>query len=625
MGALKKKPGEIVLKFSKNGRVNAKKLKALKLESNFSFYKRLADESCDGIICIDRLGNYIYANAAYANLLEVKREELIGKGVFQFYESEEAEKRLRLIEEACENGERLNTELKYQTKQGVFFFIASLKTMENTAQGREIVACTYKDISELKRVEEEARERESLLHRAQIVARMGSYTVDLEKDIHRCTRELDAILGIDEAYPHTTKGWIDLVHPEWRAELTAYKAAAEVSHSTFDLEYKIIRPNDKEERWVHGLGEFRYDESGRAVQLIGTLQDITGRKKAEEEILYLSYHDKLTGVYNRRFYEEMISKLDIERNLPLTVIMGDVNGLKLINDAFGHIKGDELLEKAVSVMKRASRKEDIVIRWGGDEFIILLKKEKKGTAKRIVEKINHLCENEFINGIALSISFGYATKTQIEEDIVKIFKNAEDRMYNAKIVEKQVLRGKVIYSMITRLHKENGREQKHSEQVCELSRNLGIEIGLSEGELNKLELAAYLHDIGKIAIHEDLINKRNKLNNQEEIELKRHSDIGYRILSSSYNMLELADYIYTHHERWDGNGYPKKLEGEEIPVISRIIAIAEAYDTLISEQPYRQARSKEEALLELKKNAGTQFDPEMIQKFEQSLMKKPCE
>ncbi|WP_324822912.1 HD domain-containing phosphohydrolase [Sinanaerobacter sp. ZZT-01] len=605
------------MKYTTNHRADRKKLKKLELKSNILLYKKLADESSDGIVCFNESGNYIYANYVYAKLLNVKRKQLIGRNLLDFYKRNDAEKFLRLLAEVCRSKECVNAEFEYNVKGTSHFISECLKPIIDVSGKVEMVLCTLKDVTELKNMETESKEREYLFHKAQLVASLGSYVLDLQKNIYKCTEELDAILGIDKSYPHNMEGWLNLVCAEWREPLLKNMSEAEYTHSKFDFQYKIIRQNDEEERWVHVLGEFKYDKSGNAVQLIGTLQDITGRKKTEEEIIYLSYHDKLTGLYNRRFYEEIVEKLDVENNFPLTVIMGDVNGLKLINDAFGHLKGDELLEKSASVMKQACREGDIIIRWGGDEFIILLQKADEEAASEIVERIKQLCEKELINDITLSISFGYATKTNSEEDMLKILKSAEDNMYNHKIIEKQLLRGKVIYKIINTFHKKNQREQKHSERVCEVSRKLGMQMGLSASELNELQIAAYLHDIGKIAIQDNLINKKSKLSLQEEMEIKRHSDIGYRILSSSYNMLELADYIYTHHERWDGKGYPNGLEGKNIPIISRIIAIAEAYDTLVSEQPYRTACSKEEALLELKKNAGTQFDPDMIGTFEQ--------
>jgi len=346
------------------------------------------------------------------------------------------------------------------------------------------------------------------------------------------------------------------------------------------------------------------------------------RKQAEERNLYLSYHDSLTGLYNRRFYEEEIKRLDTERNLPISIIIGDVNGLKLVNDAFGHDKGDELLQKAAASILSACRTDDIVARWGGDEFLLLLPKTKTEEAENIVNRIKELYSNEQVNALSVSISFGWDTKRKTDEDILKVLKNAEDYMYKHKIIENQGMRGNTINTIISTLHEKNPREEQHSRRVSEICQNIGREIGFSEIEVGKLKVVGLLHDIGKIAIEEGILNKPGKLTEHERDEIKRHPDIGYRILSSSYDMLELANCILAHHERWDGAGYPKGLKGEAIPMVARIIALADSYDAMTSERPYRKALSEEVVIDEIRNNAGTQFDPEIARIFIEKVLRK---
>lgn len=364
------------------------------------------------------------------------------------------------------------------------------------------------------------------------------------------------------------------------------------------------------------------DTVGNVKMVLCISKDVTECKKTEEEIIYLSYHDKLTGFYNRRFYEEEIKRIDTERNLPISIIMGDVNGLKLINDAFGHSKGDELLKKAAKAIQSACRSGDIIVRWGGDEFVILLPRTETEEAEEIVKRAKEICLHEYVNDINISISFGWDTKVKNDEDILKVFKNAEDYMYNHKIIEKESLRGKTISTMINSFHQKNPMEERHSKRVSKICKDIGKAMELSEKEISTLEKAAFLHDIGKIVIEENILNKAEKLTEQEKNELRRHSDAGYRILSSSYDMLEVADYVYAHHERWDGTGYPKGLKGEAIPSISRIIAIAESYDEMTSERPYRKAFSEEEALTIIRNNSGTRFDPEIVRIFIEKVLNK---
>ncbi|MDD3172550.1 MAG: diguanylate cyclase, partial [Herbinix sp.] len=162
--------------------------------------------------------------------------------------------------------------------------------------------------------------------------------------------------------------------------------------------------------------------------------EINERTKREEEIRYLSYHDILTGLYNRRFFEEEIKRLDTERNLPISIIMGDVNGLKFINDNYGHEKGDEQLRKVAAGIQIACRADDIVARWGEDEFVVLLLKTKYEEVERIINRIKEQCSKEFVNDMSINISFGWDTKNNSNEEILIVLKNAENCMYEKKLL-----------------------------------------------------------------------------------------------------------------------------------------------------------------------------------------------
>lgn len=365
-----------------------------------------------------------------------------------------------------------------------------------------------------------------------------------------------------------------------------------------------------------------YSNDGKIIGLTCFVLNITERKKAEEEILYLSYHDALTGLYNRRFYEEEIKRLDTDRNLPISIIVGDVNGLKLINDAFGHEKGDELLRKAALIIQSACRTDDIVARWGGDEFVILLPNTRPDEAEKIVGRIRSHYQGNSINAVNVSISFGWDTKNTNDEDIFTVLKNAEDYMYKCKIIENASVRGNAINTILRTLHEKNPREEQHAKRVSELCQSIGKAMGYKKLDINKLKVVGLLHDIGKIAIEESILNKPDTLTVHELEQLRRHPEIGYRIISSSYDMLDLAGEILAHHERWDGTGYPKGLRGEEIPYVSRIIAIADSFDAMTSERPFRSAISEAAAVKEIIRCAGTQFDPEIARLFVEKVLER---
>jgi len=459
------------------------------------------------------------------------------------------------------------------------------------------------------------KQQNALWRESQRVAHMGSYVTNLETREWQCSPELHEIFGIDATYPHTLEGWAGIVHPDWQDRLSDYLLQVLNTQQGFDYEYKIIRVHDGEERWVHELGKVELDHQVNAVRLLGMIQDVTDRKRSEERIVHLSFHDQLTDLYNRHFFEEELKRLDVARNYPLTLVMADVNGLKLINDSFGHAIGDELLKIVAEVLRKGCRGDDIIARLGGDEFVILLPNTDAAETELILKRINALAVQERVGSIEISISFGYEIKRSEKEDILELFKKAEDYMYKRKLFEGPSMRGKTIQTIIKTLHEKNKREEQHSHRVSALCQSMGEALGLLEGEIQELKNVGLLHDIGKIAIDEEILNKPSKLTNNEWEEIKRHPEIGYRILSTVNGMAEMAGYVLAHHERWDGLGYPKGIKGEDLPLQPRIIAIADAYDAMTSSRSYRAALPDEVAISELRKNAGIQFDPELVKIF----------
>lgn len=354
-------------------------------------------------------------------------------------------------------------------------------------------------------------------------------------------------------------------------------------------------------------------------------RDISERNKMEQQLEYLSYHDQLTGLYNRRFFEEELKRLDVKRNFPLSIVMADVNGLKLINDSFGHAEGDKLLEKVAEVISKGCRADEIVARLGGDEFVILLPRTDANETERVIKRIKNLARNEKIGSVAISISFGWETKNYEEERMSDILKKAEDHMYKKKLFESPSMRGKTINAIINTLYEKDGQEEEHSHRVSVLCESMGKALNLPEEEIEKLKTVGLLHDIGKIAIEESILNKPGKLTDREWEEVKRHPEIGYRILSTVNEMSEIAEYVLSHHEKWDGGGYPKCLQGEEIPLQSRIIAVADTFDAMTSERSYRSALPEAYAIEELQKYAGSQFDREVVRVFIEKVLNKPLE
>lgn len=363
------------------------------------------------------------------------------------------------------------------------------------------------------------------------------------------------------------------------------------------------------------------DSEGHLLGILGITRDITERKKNEEEIRHIGYHDHLTGLYNRRFYEEELHRLNVKRNLPLTVVMGDVNGLKLINDSFGHSMGDELLRKAAQLIKNGCRADDIIARIGGDEFVLILPQTNASEAETVITRIKEKSQTEMVNGINISISFGYETKKDEAQDIQEILKNAEDFMYKSKVSEGSSLRSRTINLIMKTLYEKNYREMLHSKRVSKIAEEIAFKLGLDEISIKQVLTAGLVHDIGKIGVDEGILNSPEKLTNYEWKEMQKHCQIGFRILSSVNEFSEIAVYVLEHHEKWDGTGYPEGLKGSAISIQARIIAVADAYDAMTSHRTYGILLSEHEAIEELKNCAGTQFDPDVVKIFIEEVLK----
>lgn len=353
----------------------------------------------------------------------------------------------------------------------------------------------------------------------------------------------------------------------------------------------------------------------------GIYTDISDRKKRENYLTYVSTHDDLTDLYNRSYFESVLEEMNVKENMPMGLVMIDVNGLKLINDAFGNSTGDALLRNTAMLIRGACRPDDVIARVGGDEFAIIMPRTSMATIERIVQHLKEICNEIKVGEVTVSVSVGWADKQNVSEPMGLVLKTAEDYMNKHKLVEGPSVRGKAIYAMVRTLHEKNKREEQHSIRVGELSVRLGTALGLSSREMNDLKTMGLLHDVGKIAIEEKILNKPSHLTDEEYTEIKKHPEIGYRILSSVNEMSEMAEYVFAHHEHWDGTGYPRGLKALEIPYLARVISIVDAFDAMTSDRTYRKAMTYEKAFAELERCAGQQFDASIVKVFVKEMKK----
>ncbi|MDI3531405.1 MAG: hypothetical protein PWP60_1254 [Candidatus Atribacteria bacterium] len=405
--------------------------------------------------------------------------------------------------------------------------------------------------------------------------------------------------------------YAELCHPEDLEPLRKIINEALKEHRPFHAIYRL-RTRQGEYRFVEEFGAGIW-EKGELLYLEGFIQDITERRQYEERIHYLSFHDSLTGLYNRTFLEEEIKRLEEKREFPLGVLLFDINGLKLINDALGQREGNRMLQNLAQILRKTCPKEALVGRWGGDEFMILLPRTREEKLLELAQQISLRCNQESQEKMPLSVSYGWSIKTSLEQPLNRVINQAVERMHRRKLTENRSARSAIIASLEQSLRETTQETQKHANRMARLASQIGRKLGLKEDELTNLELLARLHDLGKIAIPPHILNKPGPLTPEEWEMVKKHPEVGYRIAQSSPDLLPVAEAILAHHERWDGTGYPRGLKDKQIPLLARILAVVDAYDVMIQGRPYKKAMQQEEAIQELKRCSGTQFDPQVVE------------
>jgi len=353
---------------------------------------------------------------------------------------------------------------------------------------------------------------------------------------------------------------------------------------------------------------------GKVVGGYGIYADIALRKAAERQIVYMSSHDHLTGVHNRAYFDQKFALLMQEGPWPITLIMGDMNGLKIVNDAFGHAVGDEVLQRTALALAEVVRDGDVVARLGGDEFALLLPGVDEAGAKRICDRILENCVKYSDSIIQLSLALGTATANGKQRG-EPIFAQAEERMYHQKLLEGKSMRNALIVALRQSLHERSHETSDHSQRMTALAVRLAQELGILQPLLDEIGVLAASHDLGKIAVPESILEKSGALTPEEWETMKKHSEIGYRIASTSPELVQVAEAILQHHERWDGSGYPRGLKGEEICLPARIVAVVDAFDAMTSDRPYRRALTPAAALGEISRHSGTHFDPVVVAAF----------
>ncbi len=337
----------------------------------------------------------------------------------------------------------------------------------------------------------------------------------------------------------------------------------------------------------------------------------------EEQLKFLSLFDQLTGLYNRAFFENELERLEGISAHPVVILSADLDGLRLINDTMGQKEGDRVLKVCAELLSKPLQKDDVLARVGGDEFVALVPRASSRNGDKIIDSIRREIGeyNSLNSNLPLHISLGYAVSKGENEPLEKVLKEAINNMRLDKENRGQSARKQVVKALLAALSERDYIASGHADRLQELCLKMGEMVGLDQHRLTALSLVAQVHDLGKVGIPDQILFKKESLSEKEWEVMRQHPEKGYRIAKASPDLAPVADLMLRHHERWDGAGYPLGLAGKDIPVECRILSIVDAFDAMTNDRPYRRARSKGEALEEIKLCAGTQFDPELVELF----------
>jgi diguanylate cyclase (GGDEF)-like protein/putative nucleotidyltransferase with HDIG domain len=350
--------------------------------------------------------------------------------------------------------------------------------------------------------------------------------------------------------------------------------------------------------------------------------------------------DELTGLFNRRHFDERL-KEEVARHSRygdvFSIFILDLDNFKTYNDVYGHPAGDMLLSQIGRIIKSSLRDADLAFRYGGDEFVVILPQTARDDAYAVADRVREQIAAEMEKeSLTVTCSLGLASYPEdgvISGELVTAADTAlyyakwtgGNRIYLTSKISSELPEGggiygrrnglSAVYALVSVVETRDPYVYGHSRRVNTYAVALAEAIGLSHDEVSKVSTAALLHDIGKIGIPDKVLNKKGKLDEDNWEAIKAHPRLGANIVGNIPNLAPCVSIILHHHERWDGSGYPDGLKGEEIPLEARILAIADSFEAMTSDRPYRPALSREEVVKKLRQGAGVQFDPKLVEVF----------
>lgn len=361
------------------------------------------------------------------------------------------------------------------------------------------------------------------------------------------------------------------------------------------------------------------DHHNQISGIVYIFRDITATMIRQKEIEFLSYHDQLTGLLNRRCFEKESERLVEEKKYPVSLIISDLNALKLTNDAFGHLVGDQLIIAYSKALKAAFRENDLIFRIGGDEFAVLLPETPAKEARNCVKRIRKDLEKVQVDQIPVTAAFGIGVMKEKDNSFAEVFRHADEAMYKQKLSDYAQVKRAIINQIILSNY-ENQPEKRQEIQKCTtMMRRYMHWMQMDQSVTQKMLKLALVHDIGNITVSRLILNKKEVLTNHDWTQIKAHPVSGYHILKNIDQYSEIAEYVLAHHEWYNGSGYPRGLSGKRIPLESRVLAFVSDYCAMTTKRAYRNSLSKQEAIVIMNSEKGRRYDPDLLGGFLQFL------
>ncbi|MTI83872.1 MAG: PAS domain S-box protein [Firmicutes bacterium] len=547
-------------------------------------------------------GRYIEVNDVACQMWGYSREELLAMSPLDIDAKEHIENVPQIMDELLQK-KHVTFEIAHLTKYNKKIPV-EISSHLFILNGENVVLSIVRDITQRKKSEELLKVQSTAMESSTD----GMAILDSEENIIYVNKALAKIYGYANREQLIGQSWKVLYDRQQVQRIERDVKPRVIAKGEWQGEATVKTYDGME--LCHDISITLLDEGG----FVCVVRDITARKRLENKLKYLSWHDPLTGLYNRVFFEQEMSLNNFQL---ISLIVCDINGLKLVNDSLGHQFGDKLLVATAKVLKESVGDSCVVARIGGDEFAVLLPNSDEIQVDKISKRIrNAVFEYNTENPkVPLSISVGFATSSGVSAGIMELFKEADDNMYREKLYHSRSARSAIVNTLMQTLEERDYITEGHADRLHDLVIDLAKALKLSEQKRIELRLLAQFHDIGKVGIPDRILFKNGSLTGEEVKEMRRHSEIGYRIAQSAPDLTPIADFILKHHEWWNGKGYPLGIKGEEIPLECRILSIADAYDAMTSDRPYRKAMTQLEAVGELKRYAGIQFDPQLVAQF----------